>query len=363
MIPDELLQLDTSIKENRSFAIFRIPGEDKLYSVMQESAPVVLLNSIEELNGRKGFVIAPYQVSEACPIVLIQAGLQIINIDPDSLNIRLHKRKEVLPTPVDEEYSRHFSTFIAPIKDKQLKKIVLSRQIEVEKEEGFSPVKAFLTACKKYTRSYVYLCHTPQTGTWLGGTPEMLLTGEGNVWNTVAIAGTQPLQNGELPTNWDDKNLIEQMLVAFYIRTQLSSFDIHAIEKGPYTVRAGDLAHLRSDYIFSLPDNCQTGNLLKLLHPTPAVSGLPKEEAYDFILKNEGYDRKYYSGFTGWMNPQVKTGLYVNLRCMSIQEKSLTLYAGGGLLPSSTVEDEWKETEDKLQTMLYLAKKDNYVFE
>ena len=91
--------------------------------------------------------------------------------------------------------------------------------------------------------------------------------------------------------------------------------------------------------------------LLKVLHPTPAVCGLPKEEAYRFILENEGYDRCYYSGFIGWLDPDGRTDLYVNLRCMHIEEEQLTLYAGGGLLASSELNDEWLETEKKLQTI------------
>ena len=85
---------------------------------------------------------------------------------------------------------------------------------------------------------------------------------------------------------------------------------------------------------------------------SPAHScGLPKEEAYHFIIENEGYDRSYYSGFIGWLDPKGKTDLYVNLRCMNILPQTFTLYAGGGLLAASQLEDEWQETEDKLDTM------------
>lgn len=364
MIFDELKKVNTLIKEEGSFALYRIPGEDRLHLVHGDNT-VRLFGDIEELNGEAGFVIAPYHVSETSPIVLIQAERKEIPFRPEELRITFSPaRKSTKTSPANEEYSRCFTAFTGPIKEKRFKKLVLSHSVTIEKEEAFSPPEAFLAACVRYPRSYVYLCHTPQTGTWLGSTPEMLLSGEGNIWNTVAIAGTQLLQKGKLPTNWDDKNLIEQMLVAYYIRMQLSSFDIHAVEKGPYTVRAGNLAHLRSDYHFSLPkDDDRLGSLLKLLHPTPAVSGLPKEEARAFILRNEGYDRKYYSGFIGWMEPRKKSDLYVNLRCMNIQEKTLTLYAGGGLLPSSVMADEWKETQDKLQTMYYIAKTKNYVFE
>ena len=82
----------------------------------------------------------------------------------------------------------------------------------------------------------------------------------------------------------------------------------------------------------------------------------PKEAAYRFILANEGYDRSYYSGFIGRLDPDGKTGLYVNLRCMHIGNDSLTLYAGGGLLPSSDLKDEWLETEKKMQTLKRLLR-------
>ena len=90
---------------------------------------------------------------------------------------------------------------------------------------------------------------------------------------------------------------------------------------------------------------------MKRLHPTPAVCGLPKEETYRIIRENEGYDRSYYSGFIGWLAPEGKSDLYVNLRCMNILRGSFVLYAGGGILASSEIESEWLETEAKMQTM------------
>ena len=120
--------------------------------------------------------------------------------------------------------------------------------------------------------------------------------------------------------------------MASYIRRQLLSLGIRSTESGPYPAYAGALSHLKTDFHFSLKDNKNLGDLLKVLHPTPAVCGLPKEEAYRFILENEGYDRKYYSGFIGWLDPEGRTDLYVNLRCMHIEDEQLTLYAGGGLL-------------------------------
>lgn len=250
-----------------------------------------------------------------------------------------------------DNYIHCFNSFIKPLQEKTLDKLVLSRSLTLDREAGFSPAKAFYKACKQYMRSYVYLCHTPQTGTWLGGTPEIILSGEKGEWHTVALAGTQPLRNGELPTHWSDKNKREQQLVSNYIYDQLKSLGIDSVMEGPYSARAGALCHLKSDFRFTLNENKKLGDLLNLLHPTPAVCGLPKADAYRFILDHEGYDRRYYSGFIGWLNPEGRTDLYVNLRCMHIENSLFTLYAGGGLLSSSELSDEWQETEDKLQTM------------
>ena len=71
------------------------------------------------------------------------------------------------------------------------------------------------------------------------------------------------------------------------IRRQLLSLDIHPAESGPYPAYAGALSHLKTSFHFTLRDNRKLGSLLKVLHPTPAVCGLPKEEAYRFILENE----------------------------------------------------------------------------
>jgi isochorismate synthase len=121
-------------------------------------------------------------------------------------------------------------------------------------------------------------------------------------------------------------------------------------------VRAANLVHLRSDFTFTLYNNARVGDVLQLLHPTPAVCGLPKKEAYGFILDNEHTPRLYYSGFMGPLNLSSVTHLYVSLRCMQITNSLYRLYAGGGLLKDSVEEQEWMETEAKMETMRRVLK-------
>ena len=98
-------------------------------------------------------------------------------------------------------------------------------------------------------------------------------------------------------------------------------------------------------------------NAFAILYPTPAVCGLPKGAARDFIVKNEYAPRQYYSGFVGPLDPNGETHLFVSLRCMRIAEGECFLFAGGGLLADSDQEAEWRETEDKMETMGVLLHK------
>jgi len=344
-------EIDALIRKNRAFAVYRLPCENRLHYIGQENSPVRVFSSVESLNKQNGFVIAPFRVSETCPIVLIEAGEETVFELPDV--VAASGKTENSRQAPSTDYRSRFDAFIQALADKEFEKLVLSYCMTVPHKTGFSPEKVFYRACKRYTRSYVYLFHTPQTGTWLGSTPELLLSGKENKWHTVALAGTLPLHDGKLPEIWDEKKQKEQQFVTDYIRNCLHSYDVCYEETGPYSVQAGELAHLKTDFRFSLPAGNQSlGELLNVLNPTPAVCGLPKEKTFRFITANEGYDRRYYSGFIGRLNPDEQTDLYVNLRCMQIEDNRLLLYAGGGLVDSSDLEEEWMETEDKLQTML-----------
>lgn len=349
--------IDSMIERGSSFALWRIPGEARIHLRVQTEGEPRLLYDVKELNLRGGFIIAPFCVSDRHPIVVIdQARAEVIPIQADGASPSFRPVEGERPFPVSDEwdyrrYAACFHKFLDALTSGEQEKLVLSRQKETVRPAGVSIGEAFRRAVERYIYSYVYLCYTPATGTWMGSTPEILLAGRHGAWQTVALAGTQRLDHGRVPTEWDAKNRREQQLVADYIHAQLRSLGIGARTVGPYPARAGELSHLKTEFHFSLPDERRIGEVLDLLHPTPAVCGLPKEKAYDFILRHEGYDRAYYSGFVGLLDPEGETSLYVNLRCVHIQPSKFTFYAGGGLLASSSLDEEWRETGDKMGTM------------
>lgn len=350
-----LVILNLLIKRNIPFVIYKMPHENGWHFRMQTKGKVSEYSDLSELNDKKGYVIAPFRISEDCPILLLNPDkrelpsideVKQLNSPISTSKLREESSSEVL----FENYKQNFETFINPLREGKLEKLVLSRQ-QIQKIQGnMSLAEAFLKACNTYPNAYVYLLNTDVTGVWMGSTPERLLSGNESEWETVALAGTQ-INHGNDAVAWDAKNLHEQDLVVQYIKEQLSKFGVTAEVTGPTNIYAGQVVHLISHFKFTLSQRNKLGDLLKLLHPTPAVCGTPKHLAFEFIKDHEQESRKYYSGFIGDLDPNGKTELFVNLRCMQIQQKTCTLYAGGGLLASSTLEDEWNETENKMLTM------------
>ena len=337
------------------FAIYRLPHADTATIVRQKDGLPAEFRSCTDLNGRSGFVVAPFEVRSDQPILLIR---------PDEVE---HVR--VADIPLDEGepvtssvlrdtrayYSIDFANFHAQLEQGTFRKIVLARCSDETTPVPLSPMTLFRRACSLYPRMFIALVDTPKSGCWLTATPEILLesctpeslpqgrVGGGSSFRTIALAGTVPFTE---EVRWSEKNIREQRYVATYMMETLEQF-----KEGPYTVRAANLVHLRSDFSFTLPASDRIGDLLQQLHPTPAVCGLPKRDTFRFIVGNEHTPRRYYSGFMGMLAPEAQTHLYVSLRCMNIEGSTYHLYAGGGLLKGSTEEQEWQETEAKLETM------------
>ena len=173
---------------------------------------------------------------------------------------------------------------------------------------------------------------------------------------TVALAGTQAVTEST-DVVWQEKEIEEQQLVTDFITQSLSDKVSELTVSSPYSVQAGNLWHIKTDIAATIGSNSNLEEIIKSLHPTSAVCGLPKAAAKDFILQNESYDRSYYSGFLGELNIDLatfrteQTDLFVNLRCMKINDKHVELFIGCGITKDSVPEAEFIETVNKSMTM------------
>lgn len=361
--------LDGLINKDQVFLLYKEPHSLHPNLAVVPASSVECLFHTEHLNGKTGYVFAPFEPNEAHPLVLLEnytlyTGYASIfmfleeqaihpmtteNV-PECATVD-HSRK----TLEKNHYKKAFKEIHAAVVEGDCQKVVLSRNCFIERPSHFSPAGLFEAACLNYPEAYVYLFHSPVTGTWLGSTPEALLMGEGGNWQTAAVAGTQ---QSHAATNvvWDEKNRQEQQIVSDYVEHTLGAFGIQTEKSGPYPTHTGKLVHLKTQFRFNIPPDMvdQLGTLIGALHPTPATCGFPKEQAMELIRRHEQHDRSYYCGFLGSILENETAQLYVNLRCMHITPAGLVLYAGGGIMPDSTCESEWEETESKLQTLLSL---------
>lgn len=182
----------------------------------------------------------------------------------------------------------------------------------------------------------------------MAATPETLFRSNGEDFCTMALAGTQPFKEGEI--HWHTKEKEEQQIVTDTIVQQLQEYVNELEVSAVKTVQAGSLMHLCTKIKGKIaPDKVY--ELIKRLHPTPAVCGYPTEEARTFIIENELYKRQYYTGYCGWVSNN-NQAFYVNLRCMQIEREQTYLYVGGGITKDSIPEKEYEETQNKAMTMM-----------
>jgi len=354
-----------------SFALYRLPHGTRCTLMRQTQGLPRQLSAMVDLSGEQGFVVAPFAADSNTPLLVIHpdevltmpcddivnAGAStcdLKNIAAESLLLQ-SKAAEDHDVPTRADYGNDFMRFHRMVASGNFRKVVLSRCDVRQRGHGDNPLALFCRACQLYPRLFIALVFSPQSGMWLTATPEILLEGDGPDWHTIALAGTMRLEDSELEgegeqARWSAKNIEEQRLVATYITEQLQPLAAAIHEEGPRTVRAANLVHLRSDFTFHINNNVRVGDLLQVLHPTPAICGLPKADTFRFIIDNEHTPRQYYSGFMGPVGMH-HTRLYVSLRCMQITNTAYRMYAGGGLLRDSIEEQEWLETEAKLETM------------
>lgn len=407
-----------------SFALYRLPQQEPVLILSQNS--VAKLQCLADLQSYQGFLFAPFALTKDTPALMIvpehstRSATQISALlsslsslttpssapQTDSTESNStgagakHEQPEFtgseLPADIRERwgelagdssayarYCQAFAAFMQELSAGGCGKLVLSRQQSVSLPAHFAALQAWAKACSLYPNMMVSLVATKDGGMWLGSSPEILLSGSGAAFRTVALAGTMPLSpaSGQQQSNdaavlpqlsdWSPKNRTEQQIVVDYIASLLQQHASCYSVVGPFTARAGKVVHLKSEFVFKLKTSSALAAMVEALHPTPAVCGLPKERAFAFIQAHEGYNRSYYAGIVGPFNYQEHTALYVNLRCLRLEEpccsllplsatadelpvRHATLFAGGGILSSSEVQDEFKETCAKMATLYEL---------
>lgn len=333
------------------FVVFSLPDSDRVTAMLQNSEK---FHTVKNLN-ENGFVLAPFDYKENALFIpeveseTIDAAIINENIDLTPVNIsESQKAKDIYIKILDKTASA--------IKRRKTKKVVISRHKDFPLD-SFSIRKLLNRLFSAYPTAFRYVWYHPKTGIWCGATPETLVQVENDSFKTMALAGTQPFTD-KANVIWGEKELDEQQLVTDAITNSLQRVTSVLKVSRPHTHRAGSLLHLRTDITGILKKGkANLTTISAALHPTPAVCGTPQKAAKEFILENENYQREFYTGFLGPIALNgASASIMVNLRCMKIQDDIARIFVGGGITLASNSDDEWKETQNKMQTMLQVLK-------
>jgi isochorismate synthase len=343
-------------KQNLPFVFYKKPESNSINGLFQKNDTLFEVTNFFE----KGFIFASFDGSQTYLI-------------PENQSERftsIVQKKEILVLDAKPDYASELnkndfknliSKGIQAIENNEFKKVVLSRKETIDLA-NFDVIAGFEKLVQLYPTTFVYCFFHPKIGIWLGATPEQLLQANEADFKTIALAGTQKDQ-GFPEIIWAKKEEEEQQLVTDYIVDKLNNVTNQLVVSKPYSSKAGTIWHIKTDISGTLNPDFGLQKLIQLLHPTPAVCGVPKEVAKDFLLINEKYNRTFYTGFLGELNIENKTDLFVNLRCMEIEvstdskdkSKPATnkahLFMGCGITKDSIPEKEWEESVNKSMTM------------
>ncbi len=303
------------------------------------------------------FLAAPFQPADTIFALKPEYYQEISDLTSAGFpHLVFNESKQELPHSITRQnYTQAVQKAIDEIDAGKLEKVVVSRPFKTTLAENFNPLLLFTRLAEKYPDAFVYLLFSPELGNWAGATPEQLLKIEDQQLETIALAGTRHINDAEkIPSPeqvFSAKEIHEQAVVTQYIQAVLTPGTQNLNIGRPHLKQAGNLYHLATTFSGKLKHNNWL-QLLKNLHPTPAVGGIPLQQAKRFISENEKYDRGLYSGFLGPVEDSGNTNLFVNLRCMQFNQTEVVYYVGAGIVSGSDPEKEWQETEHKMRTLL-----------
>lgn len=245
-----------------------------------------------------------------------------------------------------------------------LTKVVLSRSLVLDASSNISVpnLLARLSLDPSVTAFCTPLPVADQVQPFLvGATPELLLSKKRAAVVSHPLAGSAPRSPDPAVDREAMKTLLasekdqrEHRIVTEMILDTLSPYCETVSAPDGTTIRSTATMHHLGTRIVGQLKSAATpvADLLALLHPTPAVCGLPRREAAKLISEIEGYDRGFYAGAVGWIDDQQNGEWYVSIRCAEVAGRKARVFAGAGIVVGSDPQRETEETSAKFSAML-----------
>lgn len=268
--------------------------------------------------------------------------------------------RQIREVPEQDAFCQMVSAGVAATRSGELNKIVLSRLLDIDTEQPLDSIRLLLQLNRQNPWSYNF--HVPlEQGALLGASPELLLNKQGHHIVSQPLAGSarrsdDPVEDQRLRRMLmaSAKDRHEHRLVTDDIRRVLASrCRTLTIPDTPELLSTPVLWHLATRIQGDVLDPQENAlSIACLLHPTPALCGVPFEAARDRIAQLEPFSRGLFGGIVGWCDSEGNGEWVVTIRCARLHQNTVRLFAGAGIVPASSPVGEWRETGVKLSTML-----------
>ncbi len=277
----------------------------------------------------------------------------------EGASLKALRRKDY---PSKDQWGKNVEGVLKAISKGQIDKIVLARQTNLDFAKKLDPWDILRHLFEVTPNSYHFGFEFAGS-TFLGASPERLYRKYGHTIISEAIAGTSPRGRGV-----SQDNAYKEQLLASVKNNNEHAFVVKAINEGlkkicqdqehslnPKVLTLGNGHHLLTSFEGKLKDKVFDEDIIKALHPTPAVGGAPSSKAIAMLSKVEGFERGWYTGLIGYVGLDWSE-FVVGIRSALVKNRTMTVYAGAGIVDGSDPEDEWQEVENKISNFIKLIR-------
>lgn len=302
------------------------------------------------------------------------------DVDAEEVRVRLKRRLAELaptivavpsldaarPVPCDRHatspshWRAEVEGVLAAIHSGFVSKVVLARTMDVLSESPLDPLRVLDYMWQENRGAHVFLFEPTPGHLIVGAAPETVATVRAGAFHATAVAGS--IARGETEEEQkalaarllgSEKDLVEHRIALDDMVERLGPFgeQIEAADH-PHVLTLARIQHLETDIRARLYPGVHIMDILATLHPTPAVCGLPRDDAMSLLERGEPFERGWYSGPVGWFDASGDGIFAPALRCAVAKGREWRLFAGAGIVGASDPALEWEETGIKFEPVL-----------
>ena len=242
----------------------------------------------------------------------------------------------------------------------EVSKVVLARVQNVSAEGGLEPVDVAMNLWRDNPGAHVFLFEPVPGHVLLGAAPETVATVANGHFRATAVAGSVSRGDNETQQKAFARELLRsakdrrehQMCVEDMVERLVAVSEKVSAQDEPHVLTLTTIQHLETVIEADLRPDQSVLSVLETLHPTPAVCGLPRDLALDFLRREEQFKRGWYAGPVGWFDGDGNGVFVPALRSAVGRGTEWRLFAGAGIIAGSDPRREWDETRIKFQPVL-----------